>query len=202
MFSRNILVAMALLSLSTGWPQAASATEVAVTQAELERLEIKLQEVGPATDEAIAVLPATVIPPLNSRIAVPAPFAGTVVSVEVLPGEAVQEGKPLMTIASRELVETLSGRPRPNAGLDDASGLLCDKRITGVGIGFDVAERYEPAMLLDDRALAITLGLGLCRARWRADGLIGKSAGSGQAEAACSRLRRPLALLGRADEGA
>ncbi len=165
MFSRNILVAMALLSLSTGWPQAASATEVAVTQAELERLEIKLQEVGPATDEAIAVLPATVIPPLNSRIAVPAPFAGTVVSVEVLPGEAVHEGKPLMTIASRELVETLSQLRQAEANLDAAVAVaeryraLADKTIASPTRAAEAeAQRDRQRAVVEEHRRLVSLG--------------------------------------------
>jgi membrane fusion protein, heavy metal efflux system len=113
----------------------ASAGEIAVSQAQLDGLEIKLQEVRPATDEAVALLPGTIIPPMNSRIAVPAPFSGTVVSVDVLPGETVEKGRPLMTIASRELVETLSQLRQAEANLDAANAVadryrtLADKNI-------------------------------------------------------------------------
>ena len=102
--------------------------EIAVSQAQIDRLEIRLEEVHPATEEAIALLPGTIIPPMNSRIAVPAPFAGTVVSVEVLPGETVAPGRTLMTIASRELVETLSQLRQAEANLGAAKA---------------VAERYK-----------------------------------------------------------
>jgi len=108
------LAAAALLLL--GATQAAGA-EIAVSQEQIDRLEIRLEEVRPATEEAIALLPGTIIPPMNSRIAVPAPFAGTVVSVNVLPGEAVAAGRTLMTIASRELVETLSQLRQAEANL-------------------------------------------------------------------------------------
>lgn len=113
----------------------AIAGEIAVSQAQLDGLEIKLQEVRPATDEALALLPGTIIPPMNSRIAVPAPFSGTVVSVDVLPGETVEKGRPLMTIASRELVETLSQLRQAEANLDAATAVadryrsLVDKNI-------------------------------------------------------------------------
>jgi cobalt-zinc-cadmium efflux system membrane fusion protein len=108
--------------------QAASGAEIAVSQRQIDRLEIRLEEVQPATEEAIALLPGTIIPPMNSRIAVPAPFAGTVVSVDVLPGETVAPGRTLMTIASRELVETLSQLRQAEANLGAAKA---------------VAERYK-----------------------------------------------------------
>ncbi len=165
MVSKRVLVLLALLSLSMGWPQTASAAEIALTQAQLEHLEIKLQEVRPATDEAIAVLPATVIPPLNSRIAVPAPFAGTVVSVEVLPGEAVQEGKPLMTIASRELVETLSQLRQAEANLDAAVAVaeryraLADKTIGSPTRAAEAeAQRDRQRAVVEEHRRLVSLG--------------------------------------------
>jgi membrane fusion protein, heavy metal efflux system len=124
MFSSRILVAvLALIPLEGLAEQPTLAAEIGVSQAQIDRLEIKLQEVRPATDEAIALLPATVIPPMNSRIAVPAPFSGTVVSVEVLPGETVEQGRKLMTISSRELVETLSQLRQAEANLGAAAAV-------------------------------------------------------------------------------
>lgn len=117
------LVAALVVPLS-----AAQASEIAVSEAQIDRLEIRLEEVRPASEEAIALLPGTIIPPMNSRIAVPAPFAGTVVSVDVLPGQTVAPGATLMTIASRELVETLSQLRQAEANLSAAQA---------------VAERYK-----------------------------------------------------------
>jgi cobalt-zinc-cadmium efflux system membrane fusion protein len=113
----------ALILLMCVGPQGAFGAEVAVTQGQVDRLEIRLEEVRPATEEAIALLPGTIIPPMNTRIAVPAPFAGTVVSVDVLPGEEVAAGRPLMTIASRELVETLSQLRQAEANLSAAQAV-------------------------------------------------------------------------------
>jgi cobalt-zinc-cadmium efflux system membrane fusion protein len=101
----------------------AHSAEIAVSQAQIDRLEIRLEEARPATEEAIALLPATIIPPMNSRIAVPAPFAGTVVSVDVLPGQTVEQGRTLMTIASRELVETVSRLRQAEANLASAAAV-------------------------------------------------------------------------------
>ncbi len=132
--SRVLMTVLALAPLGLV-PLPAYAAEIAVSQAQLNGLQIKLQEVRPATDEAIALLPGTIIPPMNSRIAVPAPFAGTVVAVDVLPGQMVEKGQPLMTIASRELVETLSQLRQAEANLDAATAVaeryraLVDKNI-------------------------------------------------------------------------
>ena len=101
----------------------AHSAEIAVSQAQIDRLEIRLEQARPATEEAIALLPATIIPPMNSRIAVAAPFAGTVVSVDVLPGQTVEQGRTLMTIASRELVETMSRLRQAEANLASAAAV-------------------------------------------------------------------------------
>ncbi|MBA2125893.1 efflux transporter periplasmic adaptor subunit [Hyphomicrobium methylovorum] len=113
----------------------ALAAEVTISQSQLEHLEIRLEEVRAASDEAVALLPGTVIPPTNSRIAVPSPFAGTVISVDVLPGETVKKGRELMTIASREFVESLSQLRQAEANLAAAAAVasryrtLADKNI-------------------------------------------------------------------------
>lgn len=131
----NRLVAVAACITWAAAQGPVQGAEIAISQAQIDRLEIRLEEVRPATEEAIALLPATIIPPMNSRIAVPAPFAGTVVSVEVLPGETVEQGRTLMTIASRELVETLSRLHQAEANLDAAAAVaeryrtLADKNI-------------------------------------------------------------------------
>lgn len=97
--------------------------EIAISQAQIDRLEIKLEEVRPATEEAIALLPATIVPPMNSRIAVPAPFSGTVVSVEVLPGQTVEQGRTLVTVSSRELVEAHTRLRQAEASLASAAAV-------------------------------------------------------------------------------
>ena len=146
-------------------PPPAVAAEIAVSQAQIDRLEIKLQEVRPATDEAIALLPATIIPPMNSRIAVPAPFAGTVVSVEVLPGEKVEKGRPLMTVASRELLETLSQLRQAEANLDAASAVadryraLADKNIASPTRAAETeAQREGLRAVVEEHRRLVSLG--------------------------------------------
>jgi cobalt-zinc-cadmium efflux system membrane fusion protein len=132
--SRVLGAVLAVIPWGTAQSHAFGA-EITVSQAQVDSLEIKLQEVRPATEEAVALLPATIIPPMNSRIAVPAPFSGTVVTVDVLPGETVAQGRKLMTIASRELLETLSQLRQAEANLNAAVAVadryrtLADKSI-------------------------------------------------------------------------
>ena len=86
----------------------AFAQTIAINDRQLDALQIRLEKVRTAATEAVVLLPATVVPPLNSRVAVSAPFAGTVLEVDVLVGQHVKEGTPLVTIASREMLEAVS----------------------------------------------------------------------------------------------
>jgi cobalt-zinc-cadmium efflux system membrane fusion protein len=145
------------------WP--AFAAEITVSQTQIDGLEIKLQEVRPATDEAVALLPGTIIPPMNSRIAVPAPFSGTVVSVEVLPGETVEKGRELMTIASRELLETLSQLRQAEANLGAAAAVadryrtLADKSISSPTRAAEAeAQREGLRAVVEEHRRLVSLG--------------------------------------------
>ncbi|MGI9403456.1 MAG: efflux RND transporter periplasmic adaptor subunit [Hyphomicrobium sp.] len=155
---------LALVALGAA-QQRAFAEDIAVTQAQLERLEIKLQTVRPATDEAVALLPATIIPPMNSRIALPAPFSGTVVSVGILPGETVEQGQDLMTITSRELLETISQLRQAEAKLDAAAALadryrtLVDKKIASPTRATEAeAQREHARAVVEEHRRLISLG--------------------------------------------
>jgi len=161
----GIVTAMLALILLGLADSPASAAEIAVSPAQIDRLEIKLEEVRPATEEAIALLPATIIPPMNSRIAVPAPFAGTVVSVEVLPGQAVEQGRTLMTIASRELVETLSRLHQAEANLGAAAAVaeryrtLADKNIASPTRATETeAQRAGLEAVVEEHRRLVSLG--------------------------------------------
>jgi len=96
-----------LLQLAAAAP--ALPQTIAMNARQMDALQVRLEKVKPASMEDVALLPATVIPPLNTRIAVSAPFAGTVLQVEVLAGQKVKEGMPLLTIASKDMLEA-SGR--------------------------------------------------------------------------------------------
>ena len=159
------VLAGALALIATAGLCPAVSAEIAVSQEQIDGLEIKLDEVRPATDEAVALLPGTVIPPMNSRIAVPAPFSGTVVGVEVLPGETVETGRALMTIASRELLETLSQLRQAEANLDAAKAVadryrgLADKNIASPTRAAETeAQRDALRAVVEEHRRLVSLG--------------------------------------------
>ncbi len=65
---------------------------------------------------------------MNARIAVTAPFAGTVVKLHVLPGQSVKKGDPLVTLASRDLSETMVRLKQAEADLLTAEVLMRRQR--------------------------------------------------------------------------
>ena len=108
---------------------------VALNNRQLETLQIRVEKVETAASEAVVLLPATVVPPLNSRVAVSAPFAGTVLHADVLVGQRVREGTPLATIASREMLEATARLRQSEVELQAAEVIairhkeLADRRV-------------------------------------------------------------------------
>lgn len=126
-----------LLALASAGTVSVAASEVSVSMEQIERYGIRIAEVRAAREEALVLLPAVVVPPHNSRVAVIAPFGGTVRSLNVLPGAEVKQGDALATIVSRELVEITSRLRQAEAELEAATA---------------VAERYRK--LVDQRIAA------------------------------------------------
>lgn len=111
-----VLAAVAAIAPSTGAP----AKELPLTAAQVKQLDIKLAEVRVAVKTIVTTLPATIVAPMNTRFAVPAPFSGTVLSVNVLPGQEVRQGEPLVTLASRDLTEAVVKLRQAEADLQGA----------------------------------------------------------------------------------
>ncbi|WP_298428509.1 efflux RND transporter periplasmic adaptor subunit [Rhodoblastus sp.] len=121
------LLAAATL-LGTPQPSAAAGNELALTPDQVKQLDIKLTDVRVATKSLVATLPATIIPPLNTRIAITAPFAGTVVAVKVLPGQTVHQGEPLVVLASRDVMEAMVRLRQAEAELQAAEAIARRQR--------------------------------------------------------------------------
>jgi cobalt-zinc-cadmium efflux system membrane fusion protein len=123
------LTSLFILAATAACAASAETNTVTLTAEQVRRLDIKVERVRPAEIEALAVLPGTVVPPLNSRIVATAPFAGTVTQVQVLPGQRVSKGTPLATISSRELLDVESQLSQAEAELQMADAIARRKRL-------------------------------------------------------------------------
>lgn len=104
LLSRWPLAGLVIASLAV----VAQAKELQLTPVQIERLQIEVRKAEAATDAIITALPAMVVPPSNSRIAVSAPFAGNVLQVAVIAGQTVAEGEELARIASRDGLDAIA----------------------------------------------------------------------------------------------
>ncbi|MCW2273640.1 cobalt-zinc-cadmium efflux system membrane fusion protein [Rhodoblastus acidophilus] len=104
------------------------ARELTIAPEQMQQFDAGAVEVRAAKKSIVASLPATIIPPLNARIAVTAPFAGTVVKIHVLPGQSVKKGDLLVTLASRDLSETIVRQKQAEADLLTAEVLMRRQR--------------------------------------------------------------------------
>ncbi len=91
-----------ILAVLLPW-SCASARPVAVTPQQVERLGIRTAPVRQATTQTTISVLGRVVPAPNSRIPVSAPFAGAVVRLVRLEGEAVRKGDPLAVIVSADM---------------------------------------------------------------------------------------------------
>lgn len=126
---RRLLSTTVISSLAVTFAFAALAKDIAVTSGQVESLGIKLSQTRQAMNETVALLPAVVVPAMNEYVAASAPFSGTVVKAHVLPGQFIKKGDPLTTLASRELLETLSQLAQSEAELQATKAIADRKRI-------------------------------------------------------------------------
>lgn len=127
-------------------PSLLATAQAVVSPEQVQQLEIALSPVKPATSDAVGLFPGTVVAAPNSRVAAAAPFAGTVVKVEVLPGQSVKAGAPLVTVLSRDLLEAQSTLGQNEAELEMAEAIARRKR--------DLASKNIMSPLLADEAEA------------------------------------------------
>lgn len=124
---RRALLAAAFLLI--GFASTAYAgSELALTPEQIKQLAIEVADVRVATRSIVTTLPATIIPPINTRIAITAPFSGTVLMAQALPGQSVREGDILVALASRDLSETVVRLKQAEADLQAAEVLARRQR--------------------------------------------------------------------------
>ncbi len=159
------LCSFATVGIAFLWPLYALATDVRISPEQVSQLDISLERVKPARTAAFAVLPATVVPAANARITAAAPFAGTVLKVDALPGQAVRKGDPLVTVLSRELVESQGNVAQYEADLQKASATakwkrdLADKKILNIAIA-EEAEAHVAKLRAAITTLQRTFAIG------------------------------------------
>ena len=99
MFFRLVMATMLLASTSAGQ---ALAQQINLSPTQIERLGIQTRAAEAATTLNLATIPGKITAPLHARLAIAVPFGGTVLTVDVLEGVKVDDGKPLLSIASSD----------------------------------------------------------------------------------------------------
>ncbi|MBS0250846.1 MAG: efflux RND transporter periplasmic adaptor subunit [Proteobacteria bacterium] len=122
-FVPHILASVVLIS-----PAIAGAKDIRITPEQIRHLNIQIETAQQANMETVAILPGTVVPPLNSRLVAAAPFAGTVTQVHVLPGQHVAKGMPLITVSSRDLLDVQGQLAQSEAELQAADAIARRRR--------------------------------------------------------------------------
>jgi membrane fusion protein, heavy metal efflux system len=77
----------------------------ALTTEQVSRLGIKTEAAVIAQSASVGTMPATVVLPPDARVAVSAPFSGSIRQIFVIPGEQVAKGQALATIMSRDALQ-------------------------------------------------------------------------------------------------
>jgi membrane fusion protein, heavy metal efflux system len=77
----------------------------ALTAEQVQRLGIQTAPALSAQSASIGAMPATVVLPPDARVAVTAPFAGSIRQIFVIAGQEVAKGQPLATMMSRDALQ-------------------------------------------------------------------------------------------------
>jgi cobalt-zinc-cadmium efflux system membrane fusion protein len=125
---------------------------LSVEPAKAHALGIAVQAAQPATEAPLADLPATIAPPANARVAVPATLPGVVLRTFVIEGDAVRAGQALATVGSRDVLALGADLSRASARLGVArSSASRISQLSREGI-------VAPARADEARALAAEAG--------------------------------------------
>ena len=84
---------------------AATTPAGALSEVQIAKLGITTARAEVASDVALGMVPALVTLPPEARVAVTAPFTGSVIRLYVVAGQAVTRGQPLAIVRSREPVQ-------------------------------------------------------------------------------------------------
>lgn len=82
---------------------------------QMARIGVRFAAAEPADEIPVAILPVTVAPPPNARVAVAAIIPGVVTRTLVVEGDSVRAGQPLAVVAAREMVALAAGIEQASA---------------------------------------------------------------------------------------
>jgi len=99
MFFRLVMATMLLIGASSGQ---VFAQQIDLNPKQIKRIGITTSAAEVAKTLNLTTIPGRITAPLHTRVAVAVPFAGTILSVDVLEGAKTEQNKPLLTIASSE----------------------------------------------------------------------------------------------------
>ncbi len=100
-------------------PATVSAVPAGVlTPEQIRRLDIKTSPAISAQSASVGTMPATVVLPPDARVAVSAPFSGSIRQIFVIPGQQVTKGQALATILSRDALQIGADLNRARTDLD------------------------------------------------------------------------------------
>jgi cobalt-zinc-cadmium efflux system membrane fusion protein len=122
----------------------ASAQQLTVSPAQIQRLGIRTAPVAPARTKAVASALGRVTPAPGARLPVSAPFAGTVKTLMRLEGEQVKKGDGLITIVSSDMRDSMARMESAQARARSA-GAAAERARALVKEGIAPASRAEEA---------------------------------------------------------
>lgn len=106
--------------VETAQPAEGSAKPGALSAEQIRRMGITTEAAVPATSAELGTVPGTITLPPEARVAVTAPFGGSVVRLFVVTGQAVTKGQALAVVRSIEPVQYGAALARGQAQLDVA----------------------------------------------------------------------------------
>lgn len=123
----TMLLALSAMAVARWWTNGDPAPDVApaernarpgaLSAEQIRRMAIATELAVPATSAELGMVPAVVTLPPEARVAVTAPFGGSVVQLFVINGQAVTKGQPLAVVRSIEPVQYGAALARGQAQL-------------------------------------------------------------------------------------
>lgn len=146
--------------------------EIGLDKAQIASLGIRFAPATEAKEYLLAMLPGSIAPPPNARVAVAATFPGTVVQSFAVEGQSVHKGEALAIIASREILahaaNLAQARARLSVATTNASRV---ERLSSEGIL--AGARADEAKSIRDQAEAEVSGISRILTNVNADGTRG-----------------------------